>query len=226
MNKVFIVSAVVMLLVSGCAGMETAAPAYRSAVPVPGAMAFHQDNGGQDRMIIKRVSIDINADDVKKASGLAEKAAIDAGGMVQEESSNDGENYIVLKVPAEKLDEVLQKISFSGDEQSRRVSKEDVTAQVADNEAVLKTRLALRDRLRQLLGQTKDVKDVIAVESELARVQGEIDSMEAVLKTLKGQVDMSEITVNIRKKIMPGPLGWIFMGIWWVVGKLFVLSGV
>ena len=107
---------------------------------------------------------------------------------------------------------------------SRRVSSEDVTEQYVDIDARLKTMIALRDRLRALLDKADNVKDVLAIEKELGRVQGDIDSMQARLKALKGKVDLASISVTIRRRRILGPLGYLFKGAWWAVEKLFVIQ--
>jgi hypothetical protein len=176
----------------------------------------------QERMIVKRCGLTIAVDNLKAAADSASAAVKEMGGFVQNENQDEGTLYMSIRVPAEKLDAAMDRLAKLGDETGRTSSKDDVTMQVIDSEAVLKNKKVLRDRLRQLANQAKDVKDIIAVESELSRVQGELDSMEAMLKTLKGQVAMSGISLTINKKITPGPLGWVFMGIWWVIEKLFV----
>lgn len=81
----------------------------------------------------------------------------------------------------------------------------------------------LRDRLTQLLEKAADVKDVLAIETELNRVQADIDSMEGRIKSLKGQVEYATVTLSLERKPILGPLGYLFKGLWWGVEKLFVI---
>ena len=67
------------------------------------------------------------------------------------------------------------------------------------------------------------MKDVLAIETELNRVQGEIDSMQARITKLKGLVDFSTINLHLTRKKMLGPAGYVFKGVFWTVEKLFVL---
>lgn len=80
---------------------------------------------------------------------------------------------------------------------SSKSNAEDVTMQVSDTTARLKTLNTLRERLQGLLA-TKDakVKDLIEVERELARVQGEIETITARLKVLKTRVAMSDVNIT------------------------------
>lgn len=132
-------------------------------------------------------------------------------------------------MPKDAFADALGDIERSGSVLSRHVKGEDVTEQYVDIETRLKNNLALRDRFRELLAKARDVKDVLAIESELNRVQSEIDSMEARMRVLKDQVQMSTIRVSLRQQEPPkpatiyGPLGYLYKGAEWFVVKLFVI---
>lgn len=76
-------------------------------------------------------------------------------------------------------------------------SVEDLTRQITDLSARLEAQKTLRTRLTELLGRAEgDVGDLLEVERELARVQGEIESMTNRLAYLEGRVSMSLMTVR------------------------------
>jgi hypothetical protein len=100
---------------------------------------------------------------------------------------------------------------LEGDAQAARgklvgqsVSTEDLTRAITDTDATLKSRKTLRDRLTGLLA-TRDGKlsDLLEIERELARVQGEIDSYESNLAVMRGRVSMSDLTVNYASASAP-----------------------
>jgi hypothetical protein len=74
---------------------------------------------------------------------------------------------------------------------------EDLTREIVDTEATLKAKRALRDRLQQLLStRPGSLADLLGVERELARVQGEIDSTESTLAAMRTRVAMSALTIE------------------------------
>jgi hypothetical protein len=81
--------------------------------------------------------------------------------------------------------------AMSGPEvKERRIEREDKTLQVVDVEARLKNLGELRDRLRKLLeGRPGALKEVLETERELARVQGDLDSMAAQRKALANETE-------------------------------------
>jgi hypothetical protein len=91
--------------------------------------------------------------------------------------------------------------SAQGRMTSNSISAEDLTRSILDTDARLKAQTTLRDRLQGLLA-TRDAKlpDLLALERELARVQGEIESATSTLAALRQRVSMSRVDVNYTSK--------------------------
>lgn len=64
---------------------------------------------------------------------------------------------------------------------------------------------------------------MLAIEAELARVQGEVDVMEAHLRMLRGRVELADVALDAERPRVLGPLGLLVSGIGWVIEKLFVI---
>lgn len=80
---------------------------------------------------------------------------------------------------------------------SETVTTEDLTRQLIDTEARVRQTRTLRDRLQALLASRPGrLADLLDVERELARVQGDIDSMESNLAVMRTRVSMSTLTVD------------------------------
>jgi chromosome segregation ATPase len=89
---------------------------------------------------------------------------------------------------------------------SQTTNTEDLTRAIVDTEARLRAQTALRDRLQQLLrSRPGRLADLLEVERELARVQGEIDAVQSNLAVMRTRVAMSELTINYRSA--PRPVG-------------------
>lgn len=74
---------------------------------------------------------------------------------------------------------------------------DDLTREIVDTEATLRAKRALRDRLQQLLAtRPGSLADLLGVERELARVQGEIDSTDSNLAAMRTRVAMSALTIE------------------------------
>jgi hypothetical protein len=178
-----------------------------------------------ERLHVLTASQTVEVKEIASAMKQVDSVMQKSGGYVQSQSvREEGQAYLVLRVPAPQLRPMLDAMAALGSEESRSVASQDVTEQYIDTEARLKNAIALRDRLKALLVQAKGVKDILEIEKELTRVQSDIDSMEGRLKKLKGQVDFAQIDLTLKRKKILGPLGYIVYGIGWVIQKLFVIN--
>lgn len=109
----------------------------------------------------------------------------------------------------------------------RRVEREDKTLQVVDTEARLKNLAELRDRLRVLLASRSGaLKDVLETERELARVQGDLDSMTAQRLTLANETEKILLFADYRPEPSIGETGAMqpLVEAWRNAGRAFAES--
>ncbi len=80
---------------------------------------------------------------------------------------------------------------------SRSVNSEDLTRQIVDTEARQRALTSLRDRLQALLrSRPGRLSDLLEVERELARVQGELDAIASSLAVMRTRVSMSQLDLT------------------------------
>jgi hypothetical protein len=177
-----------------------------------------------ERTIIRRASIEIAVANVSVAQQRATAITTSLAGEVGSERISDGWTTLSLRVPTAALDAALDSFAQLGRITRRTVTAEDATATAVDLDSRVRNLDAALDRLRALYSRTDDVADIVALEREVARIQGELDSLTARLAVLRGSAAMSEVSVGIRQRKVLGPLGLIASGIGWTIGKLFVLK--
>jgi hypothetical protein len=84
---------------------------------------------------------------------------------------------------------------------SRSVNSEDLTRQIVDTEARLRALTSLRDRLQALLRERPGrLSDLLEVERELARVQGELDAITSSLAVMRTRVSMSDLSLSYQSE--------------------------
>lgn len=92
----------------------------------------------------------------------------------------------------------------NGEVTNRQTSAEDLTVSIIDTDARLNAQQTLQKRLEELLANRDgDLGDLLATERELARVNGEIDSLKSSLKTLMLRVQMSQLSIGYETKRNP-----------------------
>ena len=105
-----------------------------------------------------------------------------------------------LRVPADQLDVTLAELRKLGRVEVESQSGQEITAQYRDLEARLSNGRNTERRLTELLQQrTGKLSDVLAVETELSRVRGEVESMESQRKSLANQVDFATLSATVNE---------------------------
>ncbi len=151
-----------------------------------------------DREIIRTATLEVGTEDVAGASDVAVRVATEAGGFLASSESDlqgDTRASLVLRVPPDRFFDVLDDLADLGELESRQVGSEDVTAQVVDLEGRLAAVRASVERLRALVAQAADVPQIVAIEGELARREGELESLTGQLRVLGEQVDLATVTL-------------------------------
>ncbi len=210
--------------------------AIESAEPVPpegGVGADAADVPSEDRLVIRNVAVRIQVDSVEESVDKVRSMVTAAGGNITAlhvstddqpvyrydgtDSLADGTplgGYITVRVPAEKLDEFTDGLGDLGKVLAESASESDVTQEHIDLNARLKNLQAQEARLREFFDSAKTVSDMLAIEQELGRVRGEIESMQAQIAYLERQAAMATVTIELAEPesvVTPAGEDWGFV---------------
>lgn len=209
---------------SGIAGgVMTRRPAGAEGAPASVGQARGSSALQFAQQLIRRGDMALQVDDVSGTARRVERLGTIMGGVIAR-SNDDGKDdaHVSLRVPAHRLDETMDSVSRYGHVGRRTTNSQDVTETLLDLDGRIASLAATRDRLRQLLARSEAIRDVLEVERELGRVQAELESLERRVQGLRGQVAMSDLSVDIDRRVVLGPVGQLFRAIGVGIGKLFV----
>ena len=154
-------------------------------------------------MIVQTASLSIVAKNYDEASEAIGKLAKARGGYVEKldakaQTGSARELSIALRVPAKQLDGFLEDLRQLGHVEQESQSNEEVSAEYVDLQARLRSAQATERRLIELLAtRTGRLVDVLDVERELARVRGEIESMQGQSNLLQHRVSYATVQVEL-----------------------------
>ncbi|MCB1174194.1 MAG: DUF4349 domain-containing protein [Leptospiraceae bacterium] len=119
-----------------------------------------------------------------------------------------------IRVPVKNFDALVAALGQLGELQSRQIKAQDITKQYGDLVAQLANRRQLLDRLYVILKKTNSTRQRIRILNEIARLEKEIDSMEARRKFLASQANFStvywQMTAAKKLAVQPGTLlAWL-----------------
>jgi len=176
----------------GSASGQTSGSQPRNAPAVPVVM---------QRSIIHTGQITLRVKDVDIAAAQMESYVNGAGGYVggDNRTINGSQSVatVTLRVPADRFDGAMAAIAKLGTEQSQSVSTQDVTNQVIDVAARLRTQHASVDRIQALMAQAKTIGEVVSIESELTQREADLESLEAQQASLNELATLSTITATV-----------------------------
>ena len=105
---------------------------------------------------------------------------------------------LVIRIPSDAFESMIPKLREIGEVTSESSNAADITDQFVDTEARLASDQQLETRLLELAtARNGNLDQILAVERELARVRGEIESYQGHLKQWNDQVAMSTLTIAI-----------------------------
>jgi len=224
------------MALSGAAGGT--APEYAGSAVTPDVaptneVASTAIPAGTERVIISAAALSMRVDDIDAAissvRGIAAASDSEISNLVMTSGepspqpmplatdsgtadlSGPANAQITLRVPADHLRTVEQRVSGLGVVLAQSASQDDVTQQHVDMKARLKNLQAEEARLRTFLLRTDKVSELLVVERELSRVRGEIESMQAQLQYLERQAAMATLSISLNEPgpvVSPGTGGW------------------
>ena len=216
----------VMLFVNavGCSRPATMMRPAVQAQAIPSQNPVDAPSPLEARILVRKAALGLEVEKVGSAIAATTALTTRLGGYVESSvQQSERSARLVLRVPSTSLDASLDSLARIGKVESRSITATDVTDEARDLDARVATLRATRDRLRQLLERAASVSDIAAVETQLARVQQDLESLEGRQKSLRTNVALSELSVSIEQRHVLGPLGLVAAGLAWVVEKLFIL---
>lgn len=150
--------------------------------------------------VIKNATIDIGLpkDEVGDAMNEAVAIAGRHGGFVHSSSSgrSDTRGSLTMRVPSQKFEIALSELEDLGSVRSEHISGQDVSQDFVDLEARLRNWESQEAVLLRLMDRAQSVRDTIRVQSQLSRVQLEIEQIRGRLRFLRDQTSYGTITAS------------------------------
>ncbi len=181
------------------------APEYAADAAAKGAGETASGTVSDDRKIVRTVSLTLSTAAFEQDYAAVLALTQGAGGYVGSVSSytEQAENRTAsfdLRIPADRLESFLSGVGGIGRITERYETADDMTVSYTDTQLRLSNQRAKMTRLQELLAQAETVEDLLAVESEIANTQYEIDSLETSLRFIDRQVEYATVSVYLRER--------------------------
>ena len=210
---------VIGLMLAACsssAGMADVGDQFEGGAPAAAASAASGPNSGAtgsgdeedapplaapiEQRIIKTGEITLEVANVGEALGRVRALAVELGGYVGGSQAGTLEDAatLTLRVPAAGFETALARLhEMDAEVVAESTREQDVTGQVVDLGARIQNLQASEASYRELVARAEEVEDILAVQSRLDQVRGEIEQLTAQLEGIEGQAAMSTLTVTL-----------------------------
>jgi hypothetical protein len=207
-----------IILIIAAMALSACANAPASNAGIQAKSASVSESSIDDRMITYSVSLRLSVKNIENTQETLITQTKNYNGFIVRES----ENYLTARIPVVNMDDFVHSAKVLGTVEDETKTGTDITDQYRDNTVRLESLKNVRGRYLSLLEKANTVNDILNIEKELERVNTEIEILEGRIKYAELSVEYSNITIHFKEKTKPGPLGWIFYGVYRGIKWLFV----
>ncbi len=151
--------------------------------------------------LILRANVEAEATDFEASDGAIQQLTAQAGGYIESSAVGGSVGYrwanYTLRVPQEKFETFLSQVGDTCHVTYTNRETTDVTEQYYDTEVRLATQTTKQERLLALLEKAEQMEDIIALESAMADVNYEIETLTGSLRHYDNLVGFSTICLNL-----------------------------
>lgn len=213
------------------ATMMPAAPAEGQSFAAETELTYDTQRASpEDRIVIKNANLTIVVAEPAQAMDTIGRMAEEMGGFIvssqlyktyTEEGVEVPEATITVRVPADQLNEAMNRIkglveNIKTDILSENITGQDVTKEYTDLKSQLTNLEHAQKRLISIMEEATKTEDVLAVYRELKAVEEQIEVIKGQIKYYEEASALSAIQVTIRSKEAVKPLtigGWQPVGV-------------
>ena len=186
------------------------APEVNQAVKSDQAQGGTQNQPNVDpakgRLLIRNVNITAETKDFDNVRNAVEDKVKELGGYIERSGvsgtgtagSLHNATY-VIRIPAEKLDELISTVGSNCTVTNSSESTTDVTLSYVDTKARLDSLRVEQEQLMELLKQAKDLDSIIVLQNRITEIRYQIESAESTLRVLENQVTYATLSLRLRE---------------------------
>ncbi len=177
-----------------------------------------------DRSIVVRADVSVRVDDVPASTANLATIASRHRATIASQSTSSGSTFptdyqatkessqpcpgmgcptpyasstTILRVDNSEVDALLRDVNSLGNVEASNRTSDDVTAEVADVNARLANAEASLARVRSLMSQATSIGDIVNLEAELSRREGDLEALQARQRALVDQTAQATVTVRL-----------------------------
>jgi uncharacterized protein DUF4349 len=191
------------------AGARRSPAALDQAAPGPSVGQSPQ------QYLVRNGKVAVEVDVFDEASRRMEAIAGATGGTVANstlaEAGREPRGTFVIRVPAKRFADATRQIEALGRVRTREYRMEDVGEEYVDIDSRLRNLRRQEARLLSFMDRASQIPDLVAIETEVSRVRGEIEQITGRQRYLVNRINLATIEVEVTQRRAKKPGGfWDF----------------
>ncbi|MFA6427493.1 MAG: DUF4349 domain-containing protein [Candidatus Magasanikbacteria bacterium] len=166
-----------------------------------GASAPVKPEAQQERLVIKTGSMSMVVENVRAGVKAIGDYAVQKGGFIVYsniyKSGIAPYGEITVRIPAKDFDQGIEDVKAMGEVTSQSVNGQDVTEEYVDLDAQLVNLRAGEQQFLEIMKKAVKIEDILAVQTQLTYIRGQIESIQGRMKYLRQSADLSTLTVHL-----------------------------
>ncbi len=197
-------------LFSGCSAksgevVEQMRPAVDAGLHENDKLPSEENVGVPNRKLIRTVFINAETNDMDALLSQLDSQVAALGGYVESKQVYNGSAssvrsrsaQLTLRIPAEHLDSLIQKVAGATNITSTSENTEDVTLSYIATQSRITALETEQARLLELLAKAETMDDLLLIESKLTQVRTELEEVKSKLKLYNNLVDYGTVDLSI-----------------------------
>lgn len=192
--------------------LEDAADSYveysteNGSASLSGSATGSTQPAATNQKLIRKIHLEAETEDLDALLAAVMEKINQLGGYVEQQEVYYGSpsaqrryrrGTLTLRIPAEKLDDFVAKVTESSNIVSSNETTENVTLTYVATQSRIKALETEQTRLLELLAKAETTKDLLEIESRLTEVRTELEKVSSQLRTLDNQVDYGTVNLTI-----------------------------
>ena len=154
-----------------------------------------------DKKIIKNATLKLEVKHSKDYNETVHKTVKQFSGYIAQEENNltdeKSETIISIKVPVDQFEDMMNQLPGADVKVlERKITTEDVTGEMVDTRSRLEAKKQMRLKYLEFLKQSKNMEEVLQVQSEINSIQEEIEAAAGRVEFLSHQSAFSTINLT------------------------------
>jgi hypothetical protein len=157
-----------------------------------------------ERAVVRSGSLTVRVPKLEQAERVATGLVSQLNGYAEGSQSSDlaGPNAVItmsLKVPVGRFQTLIARCEALGVRESKTVTSQDVTGQLVDLDARVRSLRAEESSYQGMLTQARRLDDIIPLRTRLTELRSTIESIAGQRKALGDQAAMSSLSLTLRQ---------------------------